>query len=178
MRWFWIDRFVEFESGRKAVALKNISLVEEQMDGYLPGMAIMPSSLIIEGLAQAGGLLIGECGQFQERVVLAKITRAKFHLLARAGETLRYTVELDDIRPGGAICKGTSHLDDRVQAEMELVFAFLDQRFVDDLFHPAELLRWLRLLRLYEVGRDAQGERLSVPPRLRDAELAELSDAE
>ena len=77
MRWFWVDRFEEFESGRRAVAIKNIALVEEQMDGYGPWLPLMPTSLIIEGLAQTGGLLVGEHNAFKERVVLAKLGKAQ-----------------------------------------------------------------------------------------------------
>ena len=57
MRWIWIDRFVEFESGRRAVAIKNVSLAEEHLHDHFPGYPIMPNSLITEGLAQTGGLL-------------------------------------------------------------------------------------------------------------------------
>ena len=52
MRWFWIDRFEEFERGRRAVAVKAIALGEEQLQEYMPGFPIMPHSLMIEGLAQ------------------------------------------------------------------------------------------------------------------------------
>ena len=60
MRWLWIDRFVEFERGRKAVAIKNVSIVEEEIDDYAPGFPIMPPALIIEGMAQLGGILVAE----------------------------------------------------------------------------------------------------------------------
>ena len=129
MRWFWIDRFVEFESGRRAVATKNVSLVEEQMDGYGPWLPVMPASLIIEGIAQTGGLLVGEHNAFQERVVLAKIGKAFFHRLALAGDTLTYTVVAENIQADGAICKATSHIDGQLHAEIDLVFAHLDDRF-------------------------------------------------
>ena len=175
MRWFWIDRFIEFEHRRRAVAIKNISIVEEQMDGYLPGLAFMPSSLIIEGMAQTGGLLVGECSGFQDRVVLAKISKAQFHFPATPGDTLRYTTVLEDIRPDGAICAATSTCGDKTQAEMELVFAFLDERFASDLFDPADLLRWLRLMRLYEVGRDAAGNPLEIPAHLLEAESQQIA---
>ena len=178
MRWFWIDRFVEFESGRRATAIKNISLVEEQMDEYLPGCPVMPASLIVEGLAQTGGILVGEHNQFRERVVLAKVARATFHQPAVPGDTLRYTVTADDIRDTGAICHGTSHCDDRLQAEVELVFAHLDDRFQGvDLFQPTDLLRTLRVWRVFEVGRDAKGRPLTIPPHLLDAEVADRPPA-
>lgn len=171
MRWFWIDRFVEFESGRRAVALKNISLVEEQMDGYGPWLPVMPASLIIEGLAQSGGLLVGEHGAFRERVVLAKVGRAIFHRPALAGDTLTYTTVIESIQADGAICKGTSHIGDQLHAEIDLVFAHLDDRFLGvDQFDPADFLRMLRLFRLYEVGRDKDGGPLKIPPHLLQAE--------
>ena len=94
MRWLWIDRFLEFESGRRAVAIKNIRLVEEQMDDYMPGFPVMPAPLIEEGIAQKAGMLVAEHSRFRERVVLAKLGRATFHLPAMAGDQLRYTAEI------------------------------------------------------------------------------------
>jgi len=79
MRWFWIDRFTEFERGRRAVAIKGVALSEEQFDDYSPGFPLMPASLVIEGMAQTAGLLVGEMEGFAQRVVLAKIGKAIFH---------------------------------------------------------------------------------------------------
>lgn len=179
MRWFWIDRFLEFDSGQRAVASKNISLVEEQMDGYMPGLPVMPTPLIIEGLAQTGGLLVGEHNHFKERVVLAKLGRATFHRPALAGDTLIYTAIVEDIQPDGAICRGTSHIGDTLQAEVELIFAHLDDaRFKDvDLFEPADFLRMLRMLRVYDVGRDANGEPLRIPEHLLLAEEEDIANS-
>ena len=101
MRWFWIDRFVEFESGSYAKAIKNVSLAEEHLHDHFPGFPVMPGSLILEGLAQTGGILLGEANNFQEKVVLAKIGNARFHREALAGETLTYSTELIDLRPEG-----------------------------------------------------------------------------
>ena len=64
MRWYWIDRFVEFERGKRAVAIKAVAMSEEQNDSYLPGYPVMPSSLIIEGMAQTAGILVGEISGF------------------------------------------------------------------------------------------------------------------
>ncbi|HRX77546.1 MAG: beta-hydroxyacyl-ACP dehydratase [Planctomycetaceae bacterium] len=176
MRWFWIDKFVEFESGRRAVATKNIGLVEEQMDCYGPWLPIMPASLIIEGLAQTGGLLVGEHNAFKERVVLAKLGKAVFHTPALAGDVLTYTADVESIQTDGAICKGTSYIGDQLHAEVELVFAHLDDRFQGvDLFAPADFLRMLRLLRIYEVGRSVNGEPLKIPEHLLIAEREEFA---
>jgi 3-hydroxyacyl-[acyl-carrier-protein] dehydratase len=174
MRWMWIDRFVEFQSGRRAVARKNISIVEEQIDEYSPAFPYMPASLIIEGIAQTAGLLVGERSGFKDRVILAKVTKAVLHRLARPGDTLIYTAEVADIKRDGAFCNCTSHYDadGELQAEVELVFAMLDDRFPDPIFDPADFLAMIRTFGLYEVGVDANGQPLQVPQHLLDAERA------
>jgi len=88
MRWIWIDKFLEFRSGQFARAIKNLTLAEEHLHDHFPGYPVMPASLIIEGLAQTGGILVGEAGGFAEKVVLAKIPRAEFHGVACAGDQL------------------------------------------------------------------------------------------
>ena len=52
MRWWWIDKFTEFESGKHAKTVKCVTLAEEQLADYFPSYPVMPHSLIIEGLAQ------------------------------------------------------------------------------------------------------------------------------
>ena len=76
MRWLWIDRFLEFERAKSARALKNLSLAEDHFADHFPGYPVMPGALILEGLAQTGGILVGEANDFKEKVVLAKINRA------------------------------------------------------------------------------------------------------
>ncbi len=61
MRWFWIDRFEEFVRGKHAVTVKNVTYGEEPLDDYMPGHPHYPHSLIIEGMAQTGGLGRGAC---------------------------------------------------------------------------------------------------------------------
>ncbi len=176
MRWFWIDRFLEFESGRSATAVKTISLGEEQLNANVPGYPTMPASLIVEGVAQTGGLLVGEHGRFQQRVVLAKIGKAVFHSLAVPGDTLTYRAEVDDIRPDGAVVRATSSINDRIQAEVHVVFAYLDDRFRGvKLFADEDFVRLLRILRIYEVGRDQDGNPLKLPQHLIAAESSSVS---
>lgn len=172
MRWFWIDRFVEFERGQRAVAVKNVSIVEEEVDDYLPGFPVLPNSLVIEGLAQTAGLLIGEAGGFEDRVVLAKIGKAVFHRLALPGDQLRYTAVVQDIQKDGAIASLTSHIGQDLQAEVEMMFAFLDDRFPSGpLFDPVDFLAMVRAFGLYDVGR-ANGRPLLPPPFYAEAERA------
>ena len=69
MRWIWIDRFVEFESGKKAVAVKNLSMAEDVFAEHFPGYPVMPAPLLLEGLAQTGGILVGEVNEFREKEI-------------------------------------------------------------------------------------------------------------
>jgi len=135
MRWFWIDRFTEFVAGDYARAVKNISLSEEVVDEYAPGRTHFPSSLIIEGIAQTGGLLLGQLSGFTDRVVLAKVNSCIFHFEAYPGDTLEYRVKITNRDGIGTMLSATSHLGDRLQAEVELMFATLD----DERFNDVEL---------------------------------------
>src|SRR5438034_7502894 len=106
MRWLWIDRFVEFSSGKSARAVKNLSLAEDHFADHFPGYPVMPASLMLEGLAQTGGILVGHANDFREKVVLAKIVSAKFSREAVAGEVLIYDVTMLHLRPEGASIEG------------------------------------------------------------------------
>ena len=106
MRWIWIDRFASFKSGQSAQAVKNLSLAEDHFRDHFPGYPVMPAALILEGLAQTGGILVGEVNSFQEKVVLAKVPRAVFHREMLAGEQLIYEAEILHFRPEGASVQG------------------------------------------------------------------------
>ena len=118
MRWMWIDRVLELEPGRRLVAVKNVSMAEEHLhdhfpprDGATPGGArpatpIMPGCLVIEGMAQSAGILVGHAGGFREKVLLAKITRAELEGDAVPGDTLRYTATIQSLSPQGASTQG------------------------------------------------------------------------
>jgi 3-hydroxyacyl-[acyl-carrier-protein] dehydratase len=123
MRWIWIDRFVSFESGKAAVAVKNLSLAEDHFADHVPGYPVMPAPLILEGLAQTGGILVGDANGFTKNVVLAKIPKAHFKREALAGETLTYTTTLSQMSDVGGLVAGTVHAGDELIAEAEIFFA-------------------------------------------------------
>lgn len=162
MRWLWVDRFTEFVSGSHASGIKNVSLDEEVVDEYCPGYPMLPMTLIIEGLAQLGGILVAEHFGFEKRVVLAKVGKAVYHHPARPGDQLRYFARLEATQHDGATVSCTSHCDSVLQAEIELMFAFLEEgRFTSGpLFHPGDLGAMLRLMSLFHVAVDANGQPL------------------
>src|SRR5437588_7020070 len=106
MRWLWIDRFLEFAHAKSARAVKNLSMAEEYFAEHFPDYPVMPAALLLEGLAQTGGILVGEANDFKEKVVLAKITKAKFTREAIAGEVVTYEATVLYVRPEGASVAG------------------------------------------------------------------------
>jgi len=142
VRWLWIDRVAEFVPGRRIVAIKHVSMAEEYLrDHFGPDEAggpgpVMPASLIIEGIAQAGGILVGHAEGFREKVVLAKISRASIEADAPPGATLRYSVEMTSLGSSGAATKtqvelafpGLSNGETfRRVGSVDLVFSHLDR---------------------------------------------------
>jgi 3-hydroxyacyl-[acyl-carrier-protein] dehydratase len=147
MRWLWIDRFLEFESGKGARALKNLSVSEDLFRDHFPGYPVMPAALMIEGLAQTGGILVGEAKDFKEKVVLAKIVWARFPQEAVAGQVLVYDVDLLVLRDEGASIHGRVYAgavgqpiaafagpDRPTLGEAEIFFAHLDQARSQQIF--------------------------------------------
>jgi 3-hydroxyacyl-[acyl-carrier-protein] dehydratase len=134
MRWIWIDRFVEFKSGQSARAVKLLSQAEDYFADHYPGYPVMPAALILEGLAQTGGILVGEVNQFREKVVLAKVPKAAFRREVLAGEELVYEAEILHLRPEGAAVAGRALVGTEVAAEAEIFFAHLDQNRAGQLF--------------------------------------------
>ena len=126
MRWIWIDRFESFDSGKSARAVKNLSVAEDVFAEHFPGYPVMPGPLLLEGLAQAGGILAGEARDFKEKVVLAKVPFARFRREALAGEQIVYEVELLHLRDEGASVAGRVLSGGEVVVEAEIFFAHLD----------------------------------------------------
>jgi 3-hydroxyacyl-[acyl-carrier-protein] dehydratase len=127
MRWIWIDRFTEFTSRQSATAIKNVSLAEEHLHDLYPVFPIVPHSLIVEGMAQTSGILVGEARNFEEKVILAKIGKATFHRLVLPGETITYSAKIDQLNEQGASITGTVTVGSELVAEIELMFSHIDQ---------------------------------------------------
>jgi len=141
MRWNWIDRIVRFEPERRLVAVKNVSAAEEHLHDHFPAeagrpaSAVMPASLIIEGMAQAAGLLAGSAHGFREKVILAKITSARLDDEAIPGDQLVYDAVLERVDAAGASAVGTVRLRRPVRegeieeieiGEISLLFSHVD----------------------------------------------------
>jgi len=145
MRWMWVDKIIEHEPGKRLVTVKNISTAEDVVHDHFPsqptpdgqGMLhpepIMPASLLIEGMAQTAGILVGHMNNYEEKVILGKITKAVFHHEVRPGQTVRFEAELERMDPSGASASGRVRAHDHVTGELldvgevELIFSHIDQ---------------------------------------------------
>jgi 3-hydroxyacyl-[acyl-carrier-protein] dehydratase len=127
MRWIWIDKFIEFDSGKRAVAVKNITLAEEHLHDHFPGFPVMPESLMIEAMAQTSGILVGEAKNFKEKVILAKIKKAVFFDYVRPGDTLKIDAKIESISLEAASTAGKITCGDKLVAEIDLMFSHIDQ---------------------------------------------------
>ena len=162
MRWIWIDRFLEFQSGKSARAVKNLSLAEDHFADHFPGYPVMPAALILEGLAQTGGILVGEANDFREKVVLAKIPKAR--LPPRGAGRRAAGLRGRDAAPaaGRGVGAAAAVLVGRraVVAEAEIFFAHLDQARSQQLFgdhnfvFSGELKYLLGLVKVRQSAKD------------------------
>ena len=127
MRWIWIDKFVEFHSGERAVAIKNVTLAEEHLHDHFPGFPVMPESLMIEAMAQTSGILVGEAKDFKEKVILAKVKKAVFFDYVTPGDTIKLEAKIESIAPEAASTSGKITLEEKLIAEIDLMFSHIDR---------------------------------------------------
>jgi hypothetical protein len=118
----------------------------------------MPNSLVLEGMAQAAGLLVIDSIDYARQVVLAKVGKSEFYFDAIPGDVLRYRVEIVDSSDSVALIKATSTVGNRLQAEAELVMGLLvEGEMVPKLMSKRELMEWLDNLHVFEVGKNPDG---------------------
>jgi 3-hydroxyacyl-[acyl-carrier-protein] dehydratase len=119
-----VDRIESIEEGRSAVGIKNVSVNEPFFQGHFPGYPVMPGVLIIEAMAQVGGVAMLKVPDFAGKIAfLAGIDNARFRRQVVPGDQLRIEVEITRLR--GVIGKGkaVATVDGEIAAECELTFA-------------------------------------------------------
>ena len=127
MRWIWIDTFVDFVSGQRASAVKNVTGAEDHLHDHLPGHPTLPAAFMIEGMAQTAGILVGEARGFAENVILAKIRRAEFDDYAVPGDQLRYDAVMDSLDDRAAVTSGTVFKNGERIGRVDLIFSHVNQ---------------------------------------------------
>ncbi len=122
-----IDRVLEIEPRRRIVALKNFTVNEEFFQGHFPGHPIVPGVLLIEAMAQAGGLLLLHDDPQREEKLLyfGAIERARFRRPVVPGDQVRFEVEVLRLKSAHAKIGGRALVDGRVHVEAELLSTFV-----------------------------------------------------
>jgi len=120
-----VDRVLELEEGKRAVAIKNVTINEEFFNGHFPNYPVMPGVLIVEALAQVSAIImLTKEGNEGRLGLLAGIDQCRFKKQVKPGDQLRLEVEITRLK--GAIGKGRgiATVDGELVCETELIFAF------------------------------------------------------
>ena len=124
-----VDRILEIEEKKRIVGLKNVTINEPFFQGHFPGHPIMPGVLIIEAMAQVGGiLLMGQIEGYETKVVyFMSLDNVKFRRPVKPGDQLRF--ELDMLQIRGMVCKmrGVAKVDGEVVCEADMAAMVRDR---------------------------------------------------
>jgi UDP-3-O-[3-hydroxymyristoyl] N-acetylglucosamine deacetylase/3-hydroxyacyl-[acyl-carrier-protein] dehydratase len=124
-----VDKVLEFEPRTRIVGIKNVTINEPFFAGHFPGHPIMPGVLIVEAMAQVGGmLLIGEVSDPESKVVyFTSLDNVKWRRPVRPGDQLRMEVEMTQLR--GRMCKirGVAKVDGELVCEADMGAMVVDR---------------------------------------------------
>ncbi len=123
-----VDRVIEHIPGEKAVAIKNITINEPQFQGHFPERPLMPGVLIVESMAQVGGLIVTQMPDLPSGLfVFAGIDNVKFRRPVVPGDQLIITCQLLNIkRKRFGKVKGEAHVEGKLVCSGELMFSLVD----------------------------------------------------
>ena len=128
-----VDRVERMEIGKDIVAYKNISISEPAFQGHFPGHPIYPGVMILEGMAQAGGILALQSAGFtpeeieQKVIYFMSIDNAKFRNPVKPGDKLEYRIEIIKLRKNLIVLDGKAYVDDKLVSEAELKAMIMDK---------------------------------------------------
>jgi 3-hydroxyacyl-[acyl-carrier-protein] dehydratase len=123
-----VDRVLEMDLDKGYIlAQKNVTFNESFFQGHFPGAPIMPGVLILEALAQAGGILVHLRGEKDKIAVLLNVNHAKFRHPVKPGDVLLLKCQGLHFSSKGGRVKAEALVNDKVAAEAEIGFVFVDK---------------------------------------------------
>jgi 3-hydroxyacyl-[acyl-carrier-protein] dehydratase len=130
VRYFFVDQLLEMVPGSHAHAKKNITITEDVFNDHFPSLPIYPGALLIESMAQVGGLLIEKTVQQKTKKqilpILIMVKKAKFRNVVLPGDTLIVMDELDNVSDDAALVRAKIVCDGEEKASAELFYTLLD----------------------------------------------------
>ncbi|AAQ00461.1 MULTISPECIES: 3-hydroxyacyl-ACP dehydratase FabZ [Prochlorococcus] len=123
-----VDRVVEYEPGKSATGIKNVTINEPHFQGHFPGRPLMPGVLIVEAMAQVGGLIVKQIPDLPKGLfVFAGIDSVRFRRPVVPGDQLLINCELISIkRQRFGKVKGEAKVDGNLVCSGELMFSLVD----------------------------------------------------
>lgn len=124
-----VDRVLEMEPGKRLVAIKNFTINEEFFVGHFPGHPVVPGVLLIEGMAQAGGLLAlaERDNRDQKLIYFAGIERARFRRPVVPGDQVVYEIDMIRLRSNACRLSARALVEGKLAAEAILSSAMIDR---------------------------------------------------
>ena len=124
-----VDRILELELGKRIVGLKNVTINEPYFVGHFPTYPIMPGVLILESMAQTGGILIRKSLNLPEDklMLFSGIDKAKFRKPVFPGDQLRLEIDLTRLHTRYAKAIGKAYVEEALAAEAELFMMIADR---------------------------------------------------
>jgi UDP-3-O-[3-hydroxymyristoyl] N-acetylglucosamine deacetylase/3-hydroxyacyl-[acyl-carrier-protein] dehydratase len=124
-----VDRIIDFESGKRIVGIKNVTINEPFFQGHYPGHPIMPGVLVIEAMAQVGGLLLMDAVENPEDKVVyfMSLDNVKWRRPVTPGDQLVFELEMLQLRRRVCRMRGTGKVDGHLVAEAELMARIVDR---------------------------------------------------
>jgi UDP-3-O-[3-hydroxymyristoyl] N-acetylglucosamine deacetylase/3-hydroxyacyl-[acyl-carrier-protein] dehydratase len=124
-----VDRIVELEDKKRVVGIKNVTMNEPFFVGHFPGHPIMPAVLIIEAMAQTGGVLLLNTVDDPKKylVYFTRVDKAKFRRPVLPGDQLRFELELTSLRRGMCTMEGKAYVDGQLTAQAVLSSAIVER---------------------------------------------------
>lgn len=120
-----VDKIIEFDIAKRAVGIKNVTVNEPFFAGHFPDNPIMPGVMILEAMAQVGGILLFSCKDGAKKTAyFVGVNNVKFRKPVVPGDVLRIEINITNLRSRLAVVHGVVQVGPDIVAEADIMFGF------------------------------------------------------